>query len=220
MALSPGEQLPPAFSAQDGSGRKLVRGRDEDGVGVEAVDADPVRVDRLRDELQPECADALVLAVVGRVFDRDSRAPLGEEEARQQIDALCCSLHDDDLRRVGDRTARSSEVVGEHAPQIGLTPRLAVVEPRIWDGSQDMAEGGLPLTPWEERHVGRRRSEVVAGRLLGLLSPSHQARERADRRHQRRGTRLRDQESLRLELRVGVAGDPTGNPDLCGECPR
>jgi hypothetical protein len=95
-------------------------------------------VDRLSDELEPESADALVLTIVGGVFDSDPCRALRGEESQQQIDALRRALHDHDLRRIGDHPPRPPEMIRQGLAQLALAARLAVIKGSAHGGSHDM----------------------------------------------------------------------------------
>jgi hypothetical protein len=59
--LRPRQQRPSSATAQHGPRGELVRRRDQHGVRLQALDEEPVSVHRLRNELETEPSDALVL---------------------------------------------------------------------------------------------------------------------------------------------------------------
>ena len=210
----PGEELAPALAAEHDAGGELVRRRYERRVGGQLPDDHAVGIELARHELEAERPDLLVQAVVRGVLDRDAPPSARGEDAQQQVHRLGGALDDEDLVGIGDDAARASEVVGERLAQRVLAARLAVAErerPRLPGGLLDAAE---PEAQRKERHVRRRRRQVVA-----RLAPRRRGRElhRAlpgDRGDHGRCARARLEEALGLELEVGIAGDAARHAEL------
>src|SRR5215207_6865568 len=105
-----------------------MRGRDESGVAAETIDDDPFRVGALTGHLEPVRPESLRLAVERWIFDHNPAEASPNEQTPEQVDALGCTLDDDDPRRVGDDATRSPDVVGEHLLELAHAPRVAVVQ--------------------------------------------------------------------------------------------
>jgi hypothetical protein len=196
-----------------------VRGRDEDRVGIQAVDDEPFGVDRLPAHVEPVAAQALRLGVERRILDRDPAGAVRGQHARDEVDPLRGALDDEDPRRVGDHPAHPSEMVGEHLPELALAARVAVVERGRGRRPHDVEQRRRPRPERKQRHVRGRRDEVVARRLRRRIARLGRPRRPSDRGDGRSRLRPRDEEPLGLELPVRLGRHAPRDAELAGERP-
>jgi hypothetical protein len=114
-----------------------------------------------------------------------------------------------------DDAARPSEVVGEGFAKRGIAARVAVVQSARGCVICGVPDGRQPVPHRKEGHVRGGRGQIEprdsGWRLLRGRSAQGWCRDRGD---QRCRAWPHDNETLRLQLRVDVAGHPAGRTDL------
>ena len=167
------ERLPLARPAQHGgaalgrehrSGGPLVGGREDQGVGVRAVervDADAVFVDGHADDLQPGRArERKRVVVCRRVFEREPPRAGARERLDEQRDALGVAVADHDVVRPGRRASHAIEVRRERLVQRRGAAAAHIAELPVGRVGEHAPQRAQPGRSREPRAVGLAWAEV------------------------------------------------------------
>src|SRR5215831_19617583 len=169
MPPRPGEQGEAASHGQNGSGRKLVRRRDESHSNSrrQTIWIDPVPVYRNRDQLSSGGTQDFPRALIAGIFDGDFVSRFNQH-SRNQVESLLGSVDDNHLFGIAHDGARSSEV---------RTDRTAERNASGGEGVVELSHPGLPCTtgkdapPSLERkglNITDSESKVIATRASRL----------------------------------------------------
>ena len=139
----PGNQCGPPFGRQDAAQWKLVRRRDDDGLGVrpfQATDVDARVVDWHPDDGQSERFGDLPRRVVRGILEsQPSLSRLPEHLAEQRQTLVEAGAHDD-LIGLGRGTAHAIEVGGQGFSEFRNTSAVEVVQPPVGRFAQGTAQ--------------------------------------------------------------------------------
>ena len=219
-ALRPGHERGTPLRGQDGPGREVVGGREDDGVGIgpgEGLDDDPLVIDRDRNDLEPRCAGRPDGVALARVLHRDPTAAHGPDDLRDQPKRLGEAVADDDPFGVGGRAADPVQVRRERLAQLPGSPVVEVAQAIARRLREDPAQGAEPDLARELRHVGPSVDEVDPWRRRGTRNDRHAGRLGHPRADSRRAARPAGQVALGDELFVRLHDDAPRHAELLGQ---
>ena len=218
---SPVEKRTPSSGGERDAERELMIRADDhrrDVVG-EPLDAEAVRVDGHRHELEAGGAKDAGPPAVARILDRDPRRSRLAQHRGDREERVRRAGKDAGAIGGCEDAARAREERREPAAKRNRAIRLAVGEIRVRGLLQRRARRSQPLRAWEEREVRQVGAQVVASRRDGDvdLDGALLGRRMRDRGDRGRGTATQRQIALRRELRVRADDDAPGDAEVGGE---
>jgi len=157
----PFHQLSAARIAQDDPSRELVSRSDQNRVAVHGVNDNAMTVDWVGDKLKRMRSNPLMLRRMRRILNPYPGEVAATHHAHEQVHCLSRPLHDDDVRRFGDDTPRTTESVGQCATQGLLALWRTVVKGGRRCAPDSLVVSGQPPTQGEKRGIWRRRRHVI-----------------------------------------------------------
>ena len=204
---------------EDGAGRVLVGGGDDDAVDVETVEQvhpHPALVDRHADRVQARSCQRRAVLGVRRVLDGDPARAGGTHRARGQREPLGEPRADHDVGRIRAGATRTVEVCGERDAQLRDAVAVEVGEPLAGGVREHATEAAQPGGPRELGDVRAAGAEVeLDGR--GLEDRAVDLGDRCVAGDARRAARRAGEVALGGQLRVGLDDDAARHAQLGGE---
>ena len=158
----PLDQRGTPLAAQDGAGRELVAGRDDDDAdAVERVDAQALLVDGHRHDLEPRLLDREPVRVPARVLDRDALGALPAQPPAERREAGAEAAAHDHVLGVGGGAAHPRELRGERLAQLRHAARVGLAERRERRRTDRRPDRAQPRVGGKAGQVGNARPQVV-----------------------------------------------------------